>query len=130
MEIRNITPKKAEKFLMENDEAVLVDVRTSREWSSIGVPDTSKFAGSCRFVSWVFLPIPRKNPNFMAEATDGLEADTPVVLLCRSGGRSMAAAQALVDAGYTEIYNVIGGFEGGDGEAGWKYDCDTTTYKQ
>jgi rhodanese-related sulfurtransferase len=51
-----------------------------------------------------------------------------VVLLCRSGKRSAAAAEAAAKAGFTQVYNVLEGFEGdldsqnqrGD-VGGWRY---------
>jgi rhodanese-related sulfurtransferase len=36
----------------------------------------------------------------------------PVVLICRSGQRSIAAGVELEKAGFAEVYNVLGGFEG------------------
>jgi rhodanese-related sulfurtransferase len=35
--------------------------------------------------------------------------DAPVYVFCRSGNRSLQAAQVLVDAGYTDVRNVEGG---------------------
>lgn len=38
-----------------------------------------------------------------------LDPNRRVVLLCRSGGRSTAAAQALTAAGFTDVVNLSGG---------------------
>ena len=38
-----------------------------------------------------------------------LDRDKRVVLLCRSGGRSTAAAQAFTAAGFTDVVNLAGG---------------------
>jgi rhodanese-related sulfurtransferase len=38
--------------------------------------------------------------------------DRPIVLICRSGNRSAAAARALEEAGFSEVYVVRHGFEG------------------
>jgi rhodanese-related sulfurtransferase len=57
------------------------------------------------------------NPNFVAQVEARLtaksltKADT-VVLMCRSGDRSAAAANVLIDAGFTKVYSVADGFEG------------------
>jgi rhodanese-related sulfurtransferase len=42
----------------------------------------------------------------------GSNQDTPLLMLCRSGARSRAAAIALTRAGFKRAYNVAGGFEG------------------
>ena len=36
----------------------------------------------------------------------------PVILICRSGKRSLEAGRVLVEAGFREVYNVLEGFEG------------------
>ena len=56
----------------------------------------------------------------------GLQAGRPIYLLCRSGVRSRAAAEALTDAGLGPAFNVLEGFEGPHDDeghrtvAGWK----------
>ena len=41
-----------------------------------------------------------------------MPSDTPVLFICRSGGRSNMAATALAAAGFTRCYNILEGFEG------------------
>jgi len=55
------------------------------------------------------------------------DKETPLLLICRSGVRSLYAAEALTAAGYKECYNIAGGFEGDKnpqghrgGVNGWK----------
>jgi rhodanese-related sulfurtransferase len=68
------------------------------------------------------------NDRFVAEVEAlGVERDSPVLLLCRSGQRSRAAAIALTAAGFGPCYNVAEGFEGPHDaarhrgtSAGWK----------
>jgi len=57
----------------------------------------------------------------------GLTPEHRIHFLCRSGARSMAAAQAAQAAGFPQVFNVAEGFEGNpDAEghrgvvAGWK----------
>ena len=56
----------------------------------------------------------------------GETTDEPVVFLCRSGARSIAAAEAATAAGFGPAYNVLDGFEGATntdghrGDAGWR----------
>jgi rhodanese-related sulfurtransferase len=57
------------------------------------------------------------NPNLVAEidaimAREGKSKSDPVFVICRSGGRSGATARMLIEAGYTNVWNLIEGFEG------------------
>ena len=104
----DLTATEAHSMLLERPDAVLIDVRTAAEWTWVGVPD---IAGT-RFVEWVRWPGGQPNPTFVQDASEGLDQSQVVLMLCRSGGRSAAAAEALTKAGFTEVYIVSDGFEG------------------
>lgn len=100
-------PKHAWEFMSEHPEAVLVDVRTTVEFSHVGHP-----IGAVHIV-WKEAPDWRVNPAFVDEVVRHIADRTrPVLLLCRSGQRSLDAAQALAQAGYSMPINVEEGFEG------------------
>jgi rhodanese-related sulfurtransferase len=109
--------------------ARLVDVRTMAEWNFVGLPDLSEVGREVACVEWQSFPSGAPNPGFVAQVAAELGPDraAPVLLLCRSGARSRAAAIALTQAGYAQAFNIAGGFEGdadGDGHRGqrngWK----------
>lgn len=114
--------------LVEDKQAVLVDVRSDAEWTFVGVPDLSSRGKAVTFVPWQIFPDMRLNGDFPAMLQRGLpDMNTQMLFLCRSGVRSRAAAQAMTALGYTRCFNVAGGFEGDtDGERhrgrinGWK----------
>lgn len=123
----DITPEEAWKLLSENSEAVLVDCRTDAEWRFVGVPDLSSLQRDVVYVEW------NRNDGSHNDAfVDDLEAsgvtpgERPVVFLCRSGNRSIGAAEAATAAGIAPSYNVLDGFEGNldenrhRGSTGWK----------
>ncbi len=117
----DLSPTDAHRLLLDRPNAVLIDCRTTAEWTWVGVPAV---AGT-RFIEWNQWPQGVPNPDFTDQAAEGLSPDQPVLMLCRSGGRSMAAAHALTDAGFTEVYNISGGFEGdvdadGHRTGGWR----------
>ncbi len=86
-------------------EAVLVDVRTDAEREWVG------FVPGAVPLAWKQWPGMAMNESF----TDGLKAAVPegkkVVLLCRSGVRSVAAAKRATELGL-QAYNILEGFEG------------------
>jgi rhodanese-related sulfurtransferase len=130
----DIAPKEAWALLARTPKAQLVDVRTLAEWNFVGVPDLSGLGRQAHCVEWQSFPAMAINPGFAAQAAAavtaaGADRDTPLLMLCRSGARSRAAAMALTEAGFTCAYNIAGGFEGDpDTERhrgrvnGWKAD--------
>jgi rhodanese-related sulfurtransferase len=92
--------------------AILVDVRTEGEWAHIGIPETKATENDPLFISWSF-PGGLPNPDFIDQLKQQAPEDPGVelVFLCRSGQRSISAAIAATQAGYTS-YNILEGFEG------------------
>ena len=100
-----ITPQIAWQ-LFAQDEALLVDVRSGEERKFVGhVP------GSLH-VPWATGTALTRNPRFVRELEAKVGKDKPVLLLCRSGKRSVLAAEAATKAGLPLVFNVLEGFEG------------------
>ncbi len=124
----DLKPTEAWKLLTEEAAAQLVDVRTRPEWMFVGLPDLTSIGRRPLLRSWQVFPSMEVDENFAAELGRQVpDRDTPLLFLCRSGGRSRAAAAAMAAAGYRRCYNVAEGFEGNpDAErhrgttGGWK----------
>ncbi len=100
-----VTPEEAWQMVQAGD-ARLIDVRTRFEREYVGhVPDSAS-------VEWKQWPKMEVNPNFLAELKQAAGKDDLIVLLCRSGLRSHAAAVLATQAGYGSVFNILGGFEG------------------
>ncbi|HHC72842.1 MAG TPA: rhodanese-like domain-containing protein [Thiotrichales bacterium] len=129
-----LTPKEAYQMLEENPRAVLVDIRSSMEFLFVGHP-----VGAVH-IPWIDEPDWDVNPDFVTDIRklllggaicdreEGLEC-APVILICRSGKRSLKAGQALLEAGMKDIYHVESGFEGDLNEHhqrstinGWRFE--------
>lgn len=109
----DLTPSQAWDLLAADRRAVLVDVRTEAEWAFVGLPDLSVLGKPVVRVEWNRWPTGGHNPAFLDELRGaGIEPGTPVAFLCRSGHRSVAAADAATSAGLGPAYNVLDGFEG------------------
>ncbi|MEI2697002.1 MAG: rhodanese-like domain-containing protein [Microthrixaceae bacterium] len=89
------------KALIEAGGALVIDVRTLEEYREGHLVGAQS--------------IPVEDPELWLTRTGPLDRDRPTVVYCRSGRRSLAAAQQLVEAGFTKVYD-LGGVQ--DWEAG------------
>jgi rhodanese-related sulfurtransferase len=123
----DITPEEAWQVLDDNPDAVLVDCRTDAEWRFVGVPDLTPLSREVVFIEWTRTD-GSHNDGFVDElkAAGITPGERPVVFLCRSGNRSIGAAEAATEAGIGPSYNILDGFEGNlderkhRGHTGWK----------
>jgi rhodanese-related sulfurtransferase len=93
--------------------ALLIDVRSDAEWNFVGTPDLSSLGREPLLVSWQVFPGMKLNAAFVETLKARVaDRDTPLFFICRSGARSRAAAIAMTEAGYSQAFNVAGGFEG------------------
>ncbi len=128
--VEDIAPKQVWDALSNDPHARLVDVRTDIEWARIGVPDLAGTGKGTVMISWQVAPAMQVNAGFLDDMkAAGLSPADHIYFLCRSGVRSVAAAQAAQAAGFPHAYNVADGFEGppdGSGArgrvAGWQAD--------
>ena len=115
----DVSPEQAWAWV-QSGEAELVDVRTDAERAWVG------FVPGAHALAWKQWPGMAMNPGFDA-GVQALGANgKKLVLLCRSGVRSIAAAQRATELG-VQAYNILEGFEGDpDGQAhrgtqgGWR----------
>lgn len=92
--------------LVSTGAALLVDVRTAEERKFVGlVPDSLH-------VAWATGTSLTRNPRFARELEAKVRKNQPAILLCRSGKRSAAAAEVATKAGFSQVFNVLEGFEG------------------
>jgi len=80
---------------IENEGILLIDLRTPEEFAAGSIEGA---------VNIDFLA------NNFTESIATLEKDKPVYIFCKSGGRSGQAKTIFVDQGFTEVYNLIGGY--------------------
>ncbi len=127
-----LTPAEAWKMTDENPQTYLIDVRSTMEFLMVGHP-----TGAIH-IPWLDEPDWTPNPRFCAQVREvmlgGLlgadEDDGPaVILICRSGRRSVEAGRSLIEAGFRNVYSVTGGFEGPldkshhrSATAGWRFE--------
>ena len=127
IDIKRISPAEAQAK-MKDEGFTYVDVRTEEEFEAghpegaVNVPWT--FAGSA------------PNPDFLPVMKRAFDNGAPIILGCRSGNRSMRAAEALIGAGFTNLLEQRAGWDGAKGtfgelaEPGWsRVSLPSTTGK-
>jgi rhodanese-related sulfurtransferase len=130
--VKSLTSVEAYEFLQKEPRAVLIDTRSNMEFLFIGHP-----IGAIN-IPWIDEPDWKINPHFATEVRKvllgGLShistvGSSPVVLICRSGKRSLEAGELLIKEGFTDVFNVLDGFEGELDEqhhrstrGGWRFD--------
>ncbi len=98
MSIQQISPNKA--FELAKNGTLFVDVREKNE--------TDDFSYDLKNIIYA----PLSNFEILSMAKLPTDKNTPIILACRSGGRSMNAASFLENLGYTQLFNLSGGILG------------------
>ena len=111
--IKQIKSSNIKKFIKDNPNSVLLDVRTEDEWNKIGKPDT-KVLG----IKTYFITISQE-PSFLETVRKNIDKKEQVLVMCAAGGRSIIAANLLAKEGYNTL-NVTDGFSGNAQDPGWK----------
>lgn len=91
-----LSPEEYNQKLLELDSAYIIDVRTSLEHKRGHLP-------RARNINYLWFGF--------AEETNKLDRDKPVFLYCQTAHRSPLAAKKLSQMGFTEIYDLEGGFK-------------------
>lgn len=112
---QSLSPLQAFDFLQNNPRTLFIDVRSEMEYLFIGHP-----SGAVH-IPWIDAPEWEINPNFVREVRKlilgGVICDVddgcaPILLICRSGKRSLEAGMLLMKSGFKRVYNIEEGFEG------------------
>ena len=123
--MKHLEPKAAWAFLQGHPEALFVDVRMEIEHLYVGHPP------GVVHIAWYEYPEMQTDAaRFAAQVLrEAGTTERPVLLLCRSGQRTLAAGAALEAAGFANVVNVLHGFEGEldahfrrGGLSGWRFD--------
>ena len=131
-EVAGIDPVKAYE-MVRIPGVYLVDVRSIAEYVWVGHPD---MAHNIPFAFWNEMKQGMDpNTRFLEDLKARFKPGDTLVFICRSGGRSLKAAQAARSAGFPKVFNVTEGFEGElDGQGhrtvgGWKNNGLPYTFK-
>ena len=131
--VKILSATEAAEFLSQDPQAIFIDVRSHMEYLFIGHP-----SGAIH-IPWIDEPDWVINPDFVRELRQVLlgglghegsgSHSVAVVLICRSGKRSVEAGNLLLKEGFENVYSVADGFEGELDEhhhrsslGGWRFE--------
>lgn len=97
-----LTPEAAKTRMDENQDAIILDVRTQEEYDGGHIPGAVCFP----------------NEDILPELPLPFEKDAEILIYCRSGRRSAEAAEKLAGMGYTNVSD-FGGMQD------WPYETTT-----
>lgn len=143
-----LTPKEAYHMVESNKKGTLfIDVRTRAEVDFLGMPTVadanipymvmdSMYGWNAKKGTFKLVP----NSAFLSLVGDrvkakGLNKNSTIIVMCRSGDRSAAAANLLAKDGYTKVYSIYTGYEGNMSKNGrrsvdgWRNSGLPWTYK-
>ena len=106
--MKNLSPQEAWALLQQRPDTLFVDVRMEIESLYVGRPP------GVENIPWYEYPDLTPDPARFAAAVEREAGtrDRPILLICRSGKRTLDAGQALLAAGFTNVAHVVHGFEG------------------
>jgi len=106
--MKHLTPLQTWEYLQQHQDALFVDVRMEIEYLYVGHPP------GVVHIAWYEYPEMQADPAGFVQKVrrEGGDPQRPVVLLCRSGKRTVEAGLALEAEGFQEVVNVLHGFEG------------------
>ena len=110
MEPINIKATDAFDFLSKKDNSHLIDTRSDIEWKSTGIPDLSSINKETNLINWgpvldqIFF---EQYKNFLLTS---FNKNDNLLFICRSGSRSLMAAQFAIKFGFENSFNIYEGF--------------------
>ena len=106
MTVKRVSPQEADALVKDEGYAYL-DVRSIPEF------DTGHPAGAYNIPLMHASPSGmRPNGDFLPVVTATFSKDAKLVVGCKTGGRSLRAAQGLLDAGFETVVDQRAGFQG------------------
>lgn len=123
--MKHLEPRAAWNAIEQNPDALFIDVRMEIESLYVGRPP------GVENIPWYEYPDLQSDPAEFANAVEreAGNKNRPIYLICRSGKRTVDAGHALEAAGFTDVTNILHGFEGEldagfhrSKISGWRFD--------
>ncbi len=111
--IKQIKSSEIKSFVKNNNNTILLDVRTDDEWKTVGKPNTKGLGIKSHFITI------SQDQSFIEKVKKKISKENQILVMCAAGGRSIIAANLLQKEGYI-AHNISDGFSGNGQDPGWK----------
>ena len=119
MEPINIKAIDAFDFLSKKDGSHLIDARSDIEWKSTGIPDLSSINKETNLINWGPVLDQTFFEQFKKFLLINFNHKDNLFFICRSGSRSLMAAQFAIKFGFKNSFNIYDGFYN-ENDQNWK----------
>ena len=119
MNVINIKALDAFDYLSKEVDSYLIDTRSDLEWKTTGIPDLTSINKQTYLISWG----PALDKSFFEQYKKFLlirfNKNDSLFFICRSGSRSLMAAQFAIKFGFKNSFNIYDGFHN-ENDQNWK----------
>ena len=115
----NIKPTDAFDFLSKKVDSHLIDTRSDVEWKTTGIPDLSSINKEAYLINWGPVLDQTFFEQYKKFLLNSFNQKDSLFFICRSGSRSLMAAQFAIKYGFKNSFNIYDGFHN-EKEQNWK----------
>ena len=119
MNIININALDAFDYLSKKVNSFLIDTRSDLEWKTTGIPDLSSINKKTNLINWGPVLDQRFFEQYKNFLLTSFNQEDSLFFICRSGSRSLMAAQFAFKFGFKNSFNIYEGFYN-DNDQNWK----------
>ena len=115
----NIKAIDAFDFLSKKVNSHLIDTRSDIEWKSTGIPDLSSINKETNLINWGPVLDQTFFEQYKTFLLTSFNQNDSLFFICRSGSRSLMAAQFAIEFGFKNCFNIYVGFYN-ENDQNWK----------
>ena len=119
MSLINIKALDAFDLLSIKDNSHLIDTRSDIEWKATGIPDLTSISKETNLVNWGPILDEKFFDKYKKFLLIRFDQKDSLFFICRSGSRSLMAAQFAIKFGFKNCYNIYDGFSN-ENDQNWK----------
>ena len=106
----NIKVTDAFDFLSKKVDSHLIDTRSDLEWKTTGIPDLSSINKKAYLINWGPVLDQTFFEQYKRFLLNSFNQKDSLFFICRSGSRSLMAAEFAIELGFKNSFNIYEGF--------------------